>query len=441
MLKMRPSEKMKRRASRLSARGSSLLGASMLGLCAAVASRGSIFIANIAFAHSLTVHDFGVFSYAYTTALNLGLFLATGITQAAGLVLPRIESVEDRGHQLRAFLSLSIAVASIAASALFLSSGSLSSVAFSSAAATAPLRAASFLLVVTALAQASQGFLYALGEHRLVALNSMATGIILLVSVFFIPKVGKPEMAIFIILTVNSISAIFQLGFLMKLFGAVARRRKGGEMRVAVKTSLPAILTTSLGAPVHWACLSLLVATDDGTKQLALFSIAFQCYAIITFIPAALGSIALPFLSRSGINSASEKRSQFRLTLLVSGSVALLIGGVAAIFASNIVEHLYPTTYGGAVLPLRVLSVAATLCGFSVIIQQRILADGRIWLNFCMVAVYSTVYIIGSYIGLRAGLGAIAPGLAMILGYVILILLQIVAISRKSAGREVLLAT
>ncbi|MFD2426730.1 hypothetical protein ACFSUI_24960 [Ralstonia solanacearum] len=56
----------------------SFLSASVLGLGAAVASRGAVFVSNILLAHSLTVHDFGLFSYAYVTALNLGLFLATG---------------------------------------------------------------------------------------------------------------------------------------------------------------------------------------------------------------------------------------------------------------------------------------------------------------------------------------------------------------------------
>lgn len=60
------------------ARAHLVFSASVLGLGAAVASRGAVFVSNILLAHSLTVHDFGLFSYAYVTALNLGLFLATG---------------------------------------------------------------------------------------------------------------------------------------------------------------------------------------------------------------------------------------------------------------------------------------------------------------------------------------------------------------------------
>lgn len=291
----------------------SFLSASVLGLGAAVASRGAVFLANIMLAHSLTVHDFGLFSYAYVTALNLGLFLATGVSQAAGHVLPLTEDPERRRRQLCAFIVLLVALIAVAATALYLSATSISIAAFGSAQGGEALRMAAIVLIATAFTQALQAFLYAMHEHRASASVSIGAALLLLAMLWTMGPIRQPVVALVIFLAINAGAAASQLVIL----GRTTQNQRGPwrtgrqELRLAFKHALPSVLTTSMGAPVHWICLSMLAAMTDGAHQLALFSVAFQWYIAITFIPATLGNLALPFLARNTGATEAMVRQRF----------------------------------------------------------------------------------------------------------------------------------
>ncbi|WP_197331078.1 MATE family efflux transporter [Ralstonia syzygii] len=414
----------------------SFLSASVLGLGAAVASRGAVFLANILLAHSLTVHDFGLFSYAYVTALNLGLFLATGVSQAAGHVLPLIEDPERKRRQLCAFILLLVALIAVAAAALYQSSASISVAAFGSAQGSEALRTAAIVLIATAFTQALQSFLYAMHEHRASATVSIGVALLLLAMLWTMGPIRQPVPALCIFLAVNAGAAVSQLVILAR-----ATQSRGGpwrtgrqELRLAFKHALPSVLTTSMGAPVHWICLSMLAAMTDGAHQLALFSVAFQWYIAITFIPATLGNLALPFLARNTGATEAMVRQRFRAALLFGGGLSLALGCASFLLAGEIFAWLYPAEYGSAAASMRSLSVAAALCGVSVLLQQRIAATGKFWRNFAMAAVYSVIYVAATYLALRLGFGATSIGLAMSAAYCCLILFQTLTLQSNSGA-------
>ncbi|MDB0569846.1 multidrug MFS transporter [Ralstonia solanacearum] len=414
----------------------SFLSASVLGLGAAVASRGAVFVSNILLAHSLTVHDFGLFSYAYVTALNLGLFLATGVSQAAGHVLPLIENPERKRRQLCAFIVLLVALIAVAAAALYLSSASISVAAFGSEQGSGALRMAAIVLIATAFTQALQSFQYAMHEHRSSATISIGAAVLLLTMLWAMGPIRQPALALTIFLAVNAGAAVSQLLVLARATPSQRGPWRTGreELRLAVKHALPSVLTTSMGAPIHWICLSMLAAMTDGAHQLALFSVAFQWYIAITFIPATLGNLALPFLARHAGATEATVRQRFRSALLFGGGLSLALGCASFLLAGEIFAWFYPADYGSAASSMRSLSVAAALCGVSVLLQQRIAAAGKFWRNFAMAAVYSVIYVAASYIALRLGFGATSIGLAMSAAYCCLILFQTLTLQGDSGA-------
>lgn len=408
-------------------RKGSFLGASALGLGSAVISRGTVFAINIVLAHVLSVHDYGVFSYAYVTALNLGMFLATGVSQAAGHVLPAMKPGPGLSRQLQAFLLAALVLAAVAAALLFGFSDSVSRSAFGSADGRYALHVAAGLLFCTVVMQAAQGLLYAQHEHRWAALNGIGVALLTMCVVWVLHPISGPAAALAIFVCVNTLGAVGQLAVLF------SRQFRGGgwcgigmdELRRAVRAILPATLTTSLGAPVHWLCVSALAAGANGVHELALFSVSFQWYVVITFIPSALGNLALPFLSaRHEADGKARARRRFRMTFAIAGSMALVLGVGTYVLAGWLLRVFYPASYAEAAASVRALACAATLCGISVVLQQQIAATGRFWLNFRLTLVYSAIYFGGTTLLVRLGYGAPGLGIAMSVAYVVLLLLQ-----------------
>lgn len=418
-------------------RRGSFLSASLLGLGSAVTSRGSVFVINIALAHSLSVHDYGIFSYSYVTALNLGLFLATGVSQAASHVLPKVTNKEALTRQLMAFL-VAIFVTSLgAALSIFLFAGHISRSAFGTTEAIIEIQLGAGLLFAAAVLQGTQGFLYALHEHRLAAAYAIAPAATSAAAIWICMPIREPEVALLIFILANAAGAFLTICFLRLRYlrGIGWWTIDRAAIRLALNKAVPSILTTALGAPVHWMCMSMLAATAEGARELALFSVSFQWYVLITFIPAALGNLVLPFLSaRDGHDWKDAARSRFRQTLVIAGLIAIFFGGITFVFSRNLLEVFYPISYLDAVHAVRALACAGVLCSISMIMQQRISSFGRFWINFKLTLVYSVVYVLCVYLFLKFNFGSVAPGLGMAVGYIVLIFLQIIVLLRSREG-------
>ena len=414
-------------------RKGSFLGASALGLGSAVVGRGTVFGINIALAHMLTIHDYGIFSYAYGTALNLGMFLAAGASQAAGHVLPGIPAGPARSRQLLAFLLVIVLLAAIAAVLLLGVSESVSQATFGSSDGTRALQVASALLFFSVVVQGGQGLLYAVHEHRPAAVVAIGVAILTLGLMWLLPPVSNPVAAMMMFAGASVAGSACQIAVVLRrcLIGVQVSALRFVEFRRTVSTMVPATLTTLLGAPVHWLCLSTLAGATNGVQELALFSVAFQWYVVITFIPAAVGSLALPFLSKRHDTDHRQGGLRYlRWTFALAGGTALFLGAATFLFADELIRMFYPGTYDQAAASVRALACAATLCGISVVLQQQIASRGRFWLNVWLTLAYSAIYFGGTALLVRLGYGARSLGLSMTTAYIALLVLQTITVYR-----------
>jgi len=164
---------------------------------------------------------------------------------------------------------------------------------------------------------------------------------------------------------------------------AVRWREARREIRVLTTFSVPTICSGAVFVPAMWLANMILVNGPGGYAEMGAFSAADRWRTAIMFLPALLGSVALPMLSN--LRSEGEPRTYYRL-LFLNVKLSVLASSAVAVPVA-LFSTLIMASYGPAFREGRLVLVI--LCATSVayaaywILSQSLVSRGHIWTMFC----------------------------------------------------------
>lgn len=104
-----------------------------------------------------------------------------------------------------------------------------------------------------------------------------------------------------------------------------------------------------------------MLASMSSIEEVGIYSVAFRFASIVMFISSAFGQAWSPVAIKMRTDHPNNYRSLYADVLTVLGYGMLLIGGVVAFFAQEIIALLMPGEYKAAALPLAILSLGIVL--------------------------------------------------------------------------------
>lgn len=410
-----------------------LLTATALGLLSAIVSRGSMLVAMLVLAHRLSLNDFGLFSLTYIYATSFGLFIAAGISQSAGALIPGDETNDGMGKaskiKIYQWLAMALCLLSAFALCLFIYFTSHTHVGW------LLFTASGILLISVGLTQSFQGVLYAIGRHRDAAYSVMTGSSLTLVCLFLLWDRLTPTSGLLSIGGGGLVTCLMNLAALSQgIKTKIKFRRVVAELPRIRRSLYPLLATASLGSPIHSLCVTMLAAGANGLKEVAIFSASFQFYTVITFIPSVIANIALPFFAGAGKSneggSILDSNRIFWHAFLLVVTVSVIICGLTFAVSGHLLNWLLPERFSEASNTIRTLAIAAALSSVSVLFQQKLNGSHLFWLNFGLALIYSSAYVLFAHLSTKWHMGSVGLALAILLAFAILLPCQVTARAR-----------
>jgi|TARA_B110000908_G_C10260347_1_gene458751 O-antigen/teichoic acid export membrane protein len=110
------------------------------------------------------------------------------------------------------------------------------------------------------------------------------------------------------------------------------------------------------GAMDRW-----MLAAISSVEEVGLYSVAYRFSTVVLFVSAAFGQAWSPISMKVRSDYPGQYRSIYANVLLVLFSVMIILSGVVALFAGEVLSFLMPSNYIGAAMPLAVLSLGVAL--------------------------------------------------------------------------------
>lgn len=384
-----------------------LLSASFFGLAAAVISRGGVFVANLILAKDLPLEVFGLVSFAYMTALNLGNFVTAGLSQTSARILAKHrDEMSVVTSKLFALLLTSIALALLVSALIFFNANHIVEMLGNGKSDAGLFQLASLILVFVILGAVSQSMLFAIGKHVTSSSIAVVSALVMVMAVAGVSEYQDPRVSLFALGVAGILQTMFCAWTLM---GVMKSGLRGGAHLTIKKETLlevrqflwPALLVAFVGAPVHWLCMSLLASVDNGVAQVGIFNVAFQWYLLISFVPAAIGNMSLTFMARNGGELGGAGSISAERILFISLCVVFLVSfvlGAPLIFATDYVLMLYDEEYHQAQPVISVLAAAGSVTGLTICLQNYIAVRKGMWVNFVLSILYALSYLTGTFL-------------------------------------------
>ena len=199
------------------------------------------------------------------------------------------------------------------------------------------------------------------------------------------------------------------------------------EWRILWGFALPALLSSALIAPAHWAVQAMLARTSNGYAELAVLGIAMQWFNVIMFLPGTAGRIVLPILS-SRLENNIQNRLPQKIAFYAAGlnaflSIPILI---AVIIGAQHIMGLYGQAYVKDYPVLVLAAFAAIANAIHGPLNSLIVSESRVWLSAFFVAIWAFVYVGIAYTAIK--LGAFGVMLGLTIGHVVFAICAIVTI-------------
>jgi O-antigen/teichoic acid export membrane protein len=179
----------------------------------------------------------------------------------------------------------------------------------------------------------------------------------------------------------------------------------------------------------------MLVNRPDGYGEMGIYNASYQwCFAIL-FLPHMLKKVFLPLLSNlNGEPKRKQYLKVFALNLFVTTALSLVLVVPLILFAPYIVRA-YGSGFEEGVHTFRILMLTAVLMAGNSVVGQAIASKGNMWYGLLFHALWGITLVVGTFLFLQNGFGALGLALAMLIAYLFNSIWQgiylIVILSRK----------
>jgi O-antigen/teichoic acid export membrane protein len=165
------------------------------------------------------------------------------------------------------------------------------------------------------------------------------------------------------------------------------------EWNILWRFSLPALLSGVMIGPVNWLCSAILVNQPEGYGAMGLFNAANQWRQAILFLPAMLGSVALPMLSNlQGAFNTESYQKVLRTNLGLSFGSAFALALPVSLLSSWIMAS-YGVAFVAGGNVLIVLCLVSIIMATLNVVGQAIASEGRMWFGFILNAIWGAALV------------------------------------------------
>lgn len=357
--------------SALSARAFAVNGAWVVAT--QVIGKGTATLLSLLLARSLSIGDFAIFSYLFTTAAALSSYLAAGLPIAIlrAVAEGREERSWARDDRLGAILLIAVLTGGVAVLAAPIYLPWLSS---------DEVPVPGLLLLAAALAMTGaalgQAGLYGSGRFR-AAFHPVLVGAGIVVAFTMAALVLDSLTA----LIVGNIVGILWLAFayLRDLFrhGVLHRRHwSGWPARAAIVdvlgTNLPGLGINIVYATMGWILVRFLIEQQVSPDQFNMYAIGYQWFTLVLFIPLAFGQVLFPqFVAQVRGGSLSMAQIFFPAGLTFTAVVACAFVGS---LLTPVLSWVYGAKYEFEPAFVFTILLAAALSGTTTLLGSFVMA-------------------------------------------------------------------
>ena len=335
-----------------------------------------LLVAGIIIARVLGKDLYGEYGMVKTTMFHIGYFATLG------LGFTSTKFIADAVQQAKGYLRSTIKVtllttllfSLVLCLLLFIFSRSIANWIEEPSVAPA-FKALGIIIVFRALSVTSIGILAGFKDFKQTGINSIISGLVLLVSAFPLASLWGLNGAFLALAMSQGINALFNLFFVVKRYGSVEGEEKIGK---------DIFLFTF---PVSIQELSYMISTWGGTMvltkyaslgEVGLWSAASQWNAIILFIPSLLANVVLSYLS--GLSSQRESHDRMLKKMLGINFTCSFLPFIIVFVLADFISSFYGATFVDLKPILRVLILSTIFVCLSNVYQSNLLSEGKNWL-------------------------------------------------------------
>ena len=388
---------------------------------ATVLARGTVVLAVLFMARRLPVAEFGEVSTVRSTVTLLATVAAAGTGIVASKFLGRWLATElQRCHGLVGFAVGFAALAGVMLSAGFLIAAPWFAVVLNNPTLDTALRIAAALVFAEALTSVIIGTLIGLGETRRFAFAS-AIGVLPYLPIVFVTTTAGTLVSALTGLVLAEIVLLFvratALWQALRRHGIRPRWTFGiAERAMLSSTALPALLNGIAAVPFLWVGVLLLVRTDGGYNEMALYGAAMPWFALLLFIPNQVAAVFLPALAQGfGARDIAALRADLGVGLkMVSAAV---LPAIPVMLLAPWILSFYGEAYAAAVPVLTLVAAAAIAAAAQNLLTNVLAATDRLWISVGFSLVWCAVYVATAGLLIGRGWGAEALATALLAAY------------------------
>lgn len=300
-------------------------------------------------------------------------------------------------------------------------------------------RALGFIIIFRAINTICAGVLAGYKSFKVVGVNSVIAGAVLLVSASILTyKFGL--VGSFIALALSQlVNALLNFIAVFKEYNGTIDLHGGASITQDMLTfTIPVAIQEFFYMLSTWGG-TMLLTKYASLGEVGLWSAAAQWYAIIMFVPHLLLNVVLSYLS--GVSRDKNSHSLMLKKMLLINLVCSFIPFALVYSLAGFISSFYGETFVGLSTVIRVVTFSSVLTSLSNVFHSSLLAAGKNWLLLLLRAIRDVLMILALWIVLKNGIehASLAYAWIYVIAYVIYFILLTVseiANKKKTPNRE-----
>lgn len=257
------------------------------------------------------------------------------------------------------------------------------------------LRALSVVIIFKAITTTQIGVLAGFKEFKTIALNSLSSGLLMLVICVPLTYFWGLKGALLSLLFSQIFNSIVNYMGIKRKSRSFSYVEKVSYKKELAYFSFPVALQESSFAICNWAAIMLLTKLSS-MGEVGLYTASAQWNSIITMIPGLLINVILSYLS-SSINNSIKHKKTLKLMLRIN-FFTTIIPFVIVYFLADFIASFYGKSFEGMPSVLRILTFSTILEACASVYKSELLALGKTWLLFSVRLFRDMILVIGVYI-------------------------------------------
>lgn len=257
------------------------------------------------------------------------------------------------------------------------------------------LRALSVVIIFKAITTTQIGVLAGFKEFKTIALNSLSSGLLMLVICVPLTYLWGLKGALLSLLFSQIFNSIVNYMGIKRKSRSFSFVEKVSYKKELAYFSFPVALQESSFAICNWAAIMLLTKLSS-MGEVGLYTASAQWNSIITMIPGLLINVILSYLS-SSINNSIKHKKTLKLMLRIN-FFTTIIPFVIVYFLADFIASFYGKSFEGMPSVLRILTFSTILEACASVYKSELLALGKTWLLFSVRLFRDMILVIGVYI-------------------------------------------